>query len=152
MALRSPVVRAAPAAVLVIAAAAAALTARPQDAPPPTFKSEANYIRVDVYPTLTGAPVTDLRREEFEVSDENVVQTIDAVEHVTIRAASQDLGREPNTVAESRGMLENGRARLRHLPRHRHVEVDASHNIRQPLVNSDCMSLAQGRRDRYEPV
>jgi len=54
---------------LVTAAAAAALTARPQDQPPPTFKAEANYIRVDVYPTLNGAPVTDLRREDFEVFD-----------------------------------------------------------------------------------
>ena len=29
--------------------------------PPPTFRTEANYVRVDVFPTKDGAPVTDLR-------------------------------------------------------------------------------------------
>src|SRR6478672_10528770 len=100
---RSRLVRVLPAAALVVAAGAAALTARPQDQPPPTFKAEANYIRVDVYPTLNGAPVTDLRREDFDVYDENALQTIDTFEHVTIRAAGpQEVRREPNTVAESR--------------------------------------------------
>jgi VWFA-related protein len=123
---------------LVIAAAAAALTARPQDQPPPTFKTEANYIRVDVYPTLNGAPVTDLRREDFEVFDENVLQTVDTFEHVTIRTAvPQEVRREPNTVAESRAMLDNGRARVFVVFLDTgHVEVDASHNIRQPLINA----------------
>src|SRR5689334_24669633 len=111
MAVRSSPLRIVPAAALVIAAAAAALTA--QDPPPPTFRTEANYIRVDVYPTLNGAPVTDLRREDFELYDENLLQTIDTFEHVTVRAAGpQEIRREPNTVAQSREMLENGRARV----------------------------------------
>jgi VWFA-related protein len=137
MAVRSSLVRGGPAAALVIAAAVAALTARPQD-PQPTFKTEANYIRVDVYPTLNGAPVADLRREDFEVYDENVLQTVDTFEHVTIRPAGpQEVRREPNTVAESREMLDNGRARvfLVFLDTG-HVEVDAAHNIRQPLINA----------------
>src|SRR4051812_13101142 len=112
MAARLRLVRGGAAAVLAIAAAVAALTARPQD-PQPTFKTEANYIRVDVYPTLNGVAVTDLRREDFEVYDENVLQTVDTFEHVTIRtAAPQEVRREPNTVAESREMLDNGRARV----------------------------------------
>jgi VWFA-related protein len=136
--IRSRLVRTLPAAALVAAAGAAALTAHPQDQPPPTFKSEANYIRVDVYPTQNGAPVTDLRREDFEIYDENVLQTIDAFEHVTIRTTSpQEVRREPNTVAESRAMLENGRARVFVVFLDiGHVEVDASHNIRQPLINA----------------
>src|SRR5262245_34254121 len=138
MRLRSRLVRALPAAALVTAAGAALLTARPQDQPPPTFKAEANYIRVDVYPTLNGAPVTDLRREDFEIYDENVLQPVAAFEHVTIRAAGpQEARREPNTVAESREMLANGRARVFVVFLDTgHVEVDASHNIRQPLVNA----------------
>src|SRR5262245_34810608 len=113
MRVRARIVRELPAAALVVAAGVAALMARPQDQPPPTFKTEANYIRVDVYPTLNGAPVTDLRREDFEVYDENVLQTIDTFEHVTIRTASPgEVRREPNTIAESRDMLDNGRARV----------------------------------------
>src|SRR5436190_16523683 len=115
----------------------AAVAARPQD-PQPTFKTEANYIRVDVYATLNGAPITDLRREDFEVYDENVVQTVDTFEHVAIRTAGpQEVRREPNTVAESREMLDNGRARVFVVFLDTgHVEVDASHNIRPPLINA----------------
>jgi VWFA-related protein len=136
MAVRSRLLRGAPAA-LAIAAGVAALTAQPQD-PQPTFKTEANYIRVDVYPTLNGAPVTDLRREDFEVYDDNVLQTVDTFEHVTIRTATpQEVRREPNTIAESREMLDNGRARVFVVFLDTgHVEVDGAHNIRQPLINA----------------
>lgn len=138
MAVRSRLVRAVPAAALTIAAGAAALLARPQNSPQPTFRSEANYIRVDVYPTLNGAPLTDLRREDFELYDENVLQTIDTVEHVAIRTAGpQQVRREPTTVAESRELLDNGRARVFVVFLDTgHVEVDGSHNIRRPLVNA----------------
>jgi len=36
----------------------------------PTFRTEANYIRVDAYPTKDGAPVTDLTRDDFEIIEE----------------------------------------------------------------------------------
>ena len=35
--------------------------------PPPTFRTEANYVRVDVYPTKDDAPVADLTQADFEV-------------------------------------------------------------------------------------
>jgi len=43
-----------------------------QDAQTPTFRTEANYVRVDVYPTANGAPVVDLRQEDFEVLEDGV--------------------------------------------------------------------------------
>jgi hypothetical protein len=44
-----------------------------RDAPqPPVFRTEANYVRVDVYATLNEQPVTDLHREDFELLDEKV--------------------------------------------------------------------------------
>lgn len=112
--------------------------ARPQEPPQPTFRTEANYVRVDVYPTASGAPVTDLRRDDFEVLEDNVVQPIDTFEHVTIRGGMpQELRGEPNTVAESRAMLENGRARVFVLFLDTgHVEPAAARAVRQPLVNA----------------
>jgi len=46
------------AAVLVAAAALTQAPAPPQQPPQPTFRTEANYVRVDAYPTTgDGAPV-----------------------------------------------------------------------------------------------
>ena len=53
-------------------------TNRLTDQPRPTFRTEANYVRVDAYTTTKdGVPVDDLRRDEFEVLEDKVPQTID---------------------------------------------------------------------------
>jgi VWFA-related protein len=111
---------------------------QPSQPPPPTFRTEANYVRVDVYPTQDGAPVLDLTQDDFEVLEEKVPQKIEQFEHVVIRAAGpQDTRIEPNTVRDSRAMLENPRARVFvvFLDTH-HVDVGGSHNIRKPLVDA----------------
>src|SRR5580765_1491891 len=128
--------RAAPAVLLVLAALASP-AAQSQTAPP-TFRTGANYVRVDVYPTRGGTPVTDLRREDFELLDDKVPQTIDEFEHVVVRSAGpQDARREPNTVAESRQAALEPRARVVVLFLDvTHVELAASRKIRTPLVEA----------------
>jgi hypothetical protein len=56
-------------AVAFMVAAASGLGQGSQSQPPPPqpFRTEANYVRVDVYPTKDGAPVTDLTQADFEV-------------------------------------------------------------------------------------
>src|SRR5689334_14410724 len=84
---------------IVVATAAAAFgqTPAPQS-PTPTFRTEANYVRVDVYPTRDGAPVADLTRDDFEVLDAGQPQKIEQFERIAIRAAGpQDARIEPNT-------------------------------------------------------
>jgi hypothetical protein len=68
-----------------------------QDQPPrPAFHTEANYVRVDVYPTHDGAPIADLRQEDFEILEDRVPQKIDQFEHVVIRGGGpQETRREP---------------------------------------------------------
>src|SRR5262249_53579468 len=110
----------------------------PDQPPRPPFRPEANYIRVDVYPTRDGAPVTDLSKDDFEVLDERTPQTIEQFEHVTVRGnLPQETRIEPNTVREMNAMLENSRARVFvvFLDVY-HVEVEASHRIRQPLIDA----------------
>jgi VWFA-related protein len=131
----------------ILAGALAALAATAQAPPPPqnpapeqppTFKTEANYVRVDLYPTADGKPILDLRQDEIKVLEDGVVQKIDAFEHVVVRAAGpQETRHEPNTVAESRAALENPRARVFvvFLDVY-HVEVGGSHNIRKPLIDT----------------
>src|SRR5216117_914737 len=90
-------------AVALLPALVGAAPQAQEPAPRPTFRTEANYVRVDVYPTRNGAPVTDLRSEDFEVLEDKVPQKIDQFEHVLIQGGGpQDARREPNTVAESR--------------------------------------------------
>jgi VWFA-related protein len=119
----------------------------PQPPPQPTFRAEANYVRVDVFPTKDGAPVLDLTREDFEVFESGAPQKLEQFEHVVIRAAGpQDTRIEPNTVAESRAMAENPRARVFvvFLDTY-HVDVGASHNIRRPLI--DALDRVIGQDD-----
>jgi len=118
--------------------ATAALFAQTPGPPQPTFRTEANYVRVDVYPTRDGAPVADLTRDDFEILDNGQPQTLEQFERILIRAAGPQESRiEPNTVAESRSMLQNPRSRVFVLFLDTyHVDVAASHRIRQPLVRA----------------
>jgi VWFA-related protein len=124
--------------LLVLASVALASPSAQSQTTPPTFRTGANYVRVDVYPTRNGMPVTDLRREEFELLDDKVPQTIDEFEHVVVRSAGpQDSRREPNTVAESRQAVLEPRARVFVLFLDiNHVELAASRRIRTPLVEA----------------
>src|SRR5256885_7730303 len=131
-------------AVVALAAAtvaAAALIAAQQDnaqLPQPTFRTEANYVRVDVFPTKDGVPVVDLAAADFEVVEDKAPQKIEQFERVVIRAVGSGEGRpEPNTVAESRRAIQDPRARVFVLfldPTH--VEQGTSRTISQTLVNA----------------
>ena len=110
--------------------------------PPPAqlepFRTEVNYVRVDMYPTADGKPVMDLRQDEVEVFDEGAPQKIDRFEHVLVRGArSQELRREPSTMTEMREAMQDVRARLFVLFLDtEHVEFGPSLNIRGPLIQS----------------
>src|SRR5258705_6421881 len=124
---------------VVLLPAPIGVAAKPQDQTPrPTFRTEANYVRVDVYPTRNGAPVTDLRREDFEIVEDKIPQTIEQFDHIVIRGGgAQDARREPNTVAESRLAAQDPRARVFVLFLDiNHVELAASRAIRTPLIEA----------------
>jgi VWFA-related protein len=123
--------------LLLAAAAGIALAAQTQP-PPPTFRTEANYVRVDVFPTKDGKPIPDLTQTDFEILESGTLQTIDQFEQVVIRGMTpQDTRREPNSIAESRQAAQNPRARVFVLFLDiGHVGVAGSHNIRRPLVDA----------------
>jgi VWFA-related protein len=110
------------------------------------FRTEANYVHVDVFPTTRGVPVADLKQEDFELLEDKVPQKIDAFEHFVVRGnAPEALRREPRTVAESRAMLQttHGRVFVLFLDFY-HVEDTISMQIRQPMINSLDRLLADG--------
>ncbi|MGH9885652.1 MAG: hypothetical protein ACREBE_09000, partial [bacterium] len=80
----------------------------------PTFRTEANYVRVDVYPTnRDGTPVTDLRQEDFEIVEVGAPQKIEQFERVLIQGnLPQEMRREPNSIEAGRQAAQNPRARV----------------------------------------
>src|SRR5512139_830087 len=57
------------------------------DAPQqPAFRTEANFVRVDVYPTVDGRAVQDLKQADFDVQEDGKPQEISTFEHVLIQA------------------------------------------------------------------
>ena len=125
------------AALLTAAASLGAQTPaqKPPDPQRPTFRIEANYVRVDVFPTRDGIPIRDLTRDDFEVLEDGVPQRIENFEYVHVTANPLADRREPNTIAESREALKNPRARVFVLfldvP---HVTIEGTWQVREPLV------------------
>src|SRR6187401_7539 len=114
----------------------AALLAQAQTPTTPTFRTDASYVRVDVFATADGRPVTDLRAEDLEVLEDGQRQAIAQFEYVNVRVASPDvLRQEPTTVAESRAPAINQRSRVIILfLDSAHVDIAASARIREPLL------------------
>ena len=129
---------------LTLALGAVALTAAqsgspaqpPQDQRPPTFRTEANYVRVDAYPTRNGQPVQDLTADDFEILEDGKPQSIQQFEHVNVRPAGpQSLRAEPNTIEESRQMAANPRNRVFVLFLDvQNVSIEGSWHAREPLI------------------
>ena len=45
-----------------------------------------NFVRVDVYPTVSGQIVGDMKQAEFEVLEDGIPQRVETFERVAIRA------------------------------------------------------------------
>jgi VWFA-related protein len=110
--------------------------AQPQQEQPPRFRTEANFVRVDVYPTKNGEAVQDLGRDDFEVLENGTRQQVQAFEHIVVSPAGpQSLRIEPNSVRAGEQMAANPRSRVfvffLDVP---HVPVEGSHAIKEPLI------------------
>jgi VWFA-related protein len=119
---------------LSVLLALVAVVLRAQDQP--TFRTGANYVRVDMYATVDGKSIEDLTAEEVEVLEDGVAQKVEAFEHVRVSPAGpQETRREPNTVEQSRQMAAEGRARVFviFLDTY-HTTIEGSANMRLPLV------------------
>ena len=107
---------------------------RPQE---PRFRADANLVRVDVYPTIDGQPVRDLKAEDFEVLEDGTPQVLSSFEHVQIRGAGPQESRiEPNTPRQARAMAAAPRARLFVVFLDTYfTDITGSHRIQRSLTN-----------------
>ncbi|HJR58444.1 MAG TPA: VWA domain-containing protein, partial [Vicinamibacterales bacterium] len=125
------------AALICVVVSIAGQTPAPQKPDPqrPVFRTEANFVRVDVFPNRNGTPVKDLTAADFEILEDGKPQKVETFEFVQVRAGFVEERREPNTIAESREALKNPRARVFVLfldvP---HVTMHGTWNVREPLV------------------
>lgn len=103
----------------------------------PRFRAEANFVRVDVFPTLNGQPVRDLTQADFQVLEDGVPQEIRTFEQVTVRGPGPDVfRREPTSMRESREMAESGRSRIFVIFLDTYfVDYAGSHRMQRTLVN-----------------
>jgi VWFA-related protein len=120
-----------------------------QPAPRPTFRAEANFVRVDVFPTKDGLAVRDLALADFELLEDGVLQKIETFEHVEIRGqVPTDERREPNTVSDARAAAEDPRSRVFviFLDTY-HTDVGGSHRMRTVLI--DLLNRIVGPDDLF---
>ncbi|MBW8712496.1 MAG: hypothetical protein JF632_00255, partial [Acidobacteria bacterium] len=119
------------------AIAVAQQSASPQpEQPPQVFRTQANLVRVDAYPTRAGQPVLDLKAEEFEVFEDDKLQKVESFEHVLIESGGPQSERsEPNSIDASRQLIANPRNRVFVLfLDSAHVSIDGSWHAREPLI------------------
>jgi VWFA-related protein len=102
----------------------------------PTFRAEANFVRVDVYPTAGGRMVQDLAQADFEVLEDGKPQEIRTFEHVLIQAGGPPETRsEPRSVQDAKDMAADPRARLIVLFLDTyHVTREGAYNVRRSLT------------------
>jgi VWFA-related protein len=102
----------------------------------PTFRLEANYVRVDAYPTANGQPVADLTAADFELLEDGTPQEVTQFERVEVRAlTAREERRDPTSVADGREQAGDPRRRVFviYLDTH-HTTYAGSHAARKPLV------------------
>ena len=106
-------------------------------APRPTFRLGASYVRVDVYPTRNGEPVGDLERADFELLEDGAPQKIEQFERIALQTTTdRDARRDPNTVAESREQAADPRRRVFVVFLDTGMTtVEGSHAARKPIVD-----------------
>lgn len=102
----------------------------------PPIRVEANFVRVDAYPTADGRPVMDLKAEDFQVLEDGKPQKIDTFEHVVVRAnVPQEMRAEPNNVEASKQLAANPRNRVFVVFLDAgQVTIQSTWNVREPLV------------------
>lgn len=132
------VVGLAPAVLLSMAFVTAGLGSTQE--PPPAraqqpIRTEATFVRVDVYPTRDGCPVEGLTAEDFEIREDGALQTIQSFEHVVVPIGPGTELRDPGSQRDMLQEAANPRARLVVIfldpPS---VSLRGSHAVKEPLI------------------
>src|SRR5687768_6304920 len=108
---------------------------KPQDPQRPIFRSEANFVRVDVFPTRNGSPVKHLTAADFELPEARVPQKVGTFEFVEVLADLAQPARQAlHPVHGSLETIGNARTRAYGLVvLIQQLMLDRTLNVRAPL-------------------
>ena len=104
----------------------------------PTFRVEANFVRVDVYPTnAKGEPITDLTADDFEVLEDNKPQKVTQFERVALSTTTaREERRDPVSADDGRRQAADPRRRVYVIFLDTwHTDFAGAVRARKPLVN-----------------
>lgn len=115
---------------------------RAQPQPPvttsqPSFRAAANFVRVDVYPTVKGLPVRDLTAADFELFEDGAPQAVTQFERVDISTiTTRDERRDPGRVSDGKAQAADPRRRVFVLYLDTwHTTAAGAERARQPLID-----------------
>lgn len=137
------------AATLINASLQAQRGAPPPDPQRPVFRTGANLVRVDAYPSRNGKIIEGLTAEDFELLEDGVPQKIDSFQFVEYAQHTPSGERhDPNSQREGFQLAADPAYRvfviyLDNL----HVQVTGSHAARRPLVT--FLNRVLGRNDLF---
>ena len=98
---------------LAVVAALAAQDTLPPASQQPTFRTGTQSVRVDLYATRDGKPVTDLRADEIELFEDGVQHPIQTFQRISVAPhTSATLPADSRSLAERRQMASDPRYRL----------------------------------------
>lgn len=122
--------------VILLALALLQTLSAPQDPQRPTFRTGANLVRVDAYPSKDGRIVEGLTAGDFEVLEDGVPQKIESFQFVRYEQNTPaGERRDPNSQRDAFQLAADPSYRVFVIYLdHRHIDVTDSHRIRLPLV------------------
>ena len=103
----------------------------------PRFRAGTNLVRVDAYVSKDDVAVTDLKVEDFEVYEDDKLQTVESFQLVTARTPNPQSERvNPTNVREMRQAAQDS-ARVFTLFFDRlFVSLSGSYNARKPIIET----------------
>lgn len=110
-----------------------------QDPPQPVFRTDINFVRVDVIVTdKQGNPITDLTQDDFVVTEDGKPQTVDTFKLVELSGQPAPGGERPRDIRssfdeETEAQREDTRIFVFFLDDY-HVRLGSSMGVREPLI------------------
>ena len=104
----------------------------------PSFRVEANFVRVDVYPTNSdGTPIADLSADDFELLEDGKPQKVTQFEHVALSTTTaREERRDPVSADDGRRQAADPRRRVFAIFLDTwHTNFASAVYARKPLVN-----------------
>jgi len=129
--------------------------ARAQDPPPQTqtgqqrtFRTDVDYVRVDVYPRQRGRVVEDMARSEFQVFEDGIPQAIETFDYIAFEGKDEVEPLDPRDAREALRMAADPQTRVFALFIDvYHVTFEGSARARAPLL--DFLRNGMGPRDLF---